>query len=100
MAGGLSQSQAGETMLKAFGLGQAARALKYAAGRINSLGGIGLICPSCSSVFRSMMSKAELLGEASEALPLAELSVAAVRSIPEVWEQARNGECAAAFPVF
>lgn len=48
----------------------------------------------------SMISKAEFLGEASEAVPLAEVSHAAVSSVPEVTSQARNGDCSAAFPVF
>jgi hypothetical protein len=89
-----------ETTLKAASIKQAARAATYAAAQPNSLGGTGLICPRCSSVFRSMMSKAEVLGEASEALPLAEVSIAAGKSIPEVGEQAREGTCAAAFPIF
>jgi RHS repeat-associated protein len=100
MAGGLFRSQAAETSLKAASVYQTAAALQYAAGRPNSLGGIGLICPSCSSVFRSMMSNAEFLGEASEAVPLIETSYAAGSSIPEVSGQARSGECAAAFPIF
>jgi hypothetical protein len=47
-----------------------------------------------------MMADAEVLGELSEAVPLAETSVAAFNSIPEVAAQAQNGECSAAFPVF
>jgi len=45
------------------------------------------------------MSKAEFLGDISEAVPLIDTSVAAGKSIPEVSAQARNGECAAAFPI-
>jgi RHS repeat-associated protein len=91
---------AGETALKAAAAQQAAKAAEYAASRPNSLGGVGLICPRCSAVFRSMMFKseaAEFLGEA--AVPL-DVSVAAAKSIPEVSEQARGGGCAAAFPIF
>ena len=47
-----------------------------------------------------MMTKAEVLGELSEAVPLIETSFAAGNSIPEVSAQARSGECAAALPVF
>lgn len=43
---------------------------------------------------------AEVLGDASEIVPLVETSVAPTKSIPDVSGQARNGECAAAFPVF
>ncbi len=100
LTGGFFTGQAAETSLRAASVYQTAGALQYAAGRPNSLGGIGLICPSCSSVFRSMMSKAEFLGEASEAVPLVETSYAAGSSIPEVSAQARSGECSAAFPVF
>jgi hypothetical protein len=46
------------------------------------------------------MSEAEFLGEASEAIPLIETSYAAGSSMPEVSGQARNGEYAAALPVF
>jgi hypothetical protein len=100
LTGGFFTGQATEASLKTASVYQTAKALQYAAGRPNSLGGIGLICPLCSSVFRGMMSKAEFLGEASEAVPLAETSYAAANSIPEVSTQARNGECAAALPVF
>ncbi len=100
LTGGFFTSQAAETSLKAASIYQTAAALQYAASKPNSLGGIGLICPSCSSVFRSMMSKAKFLGEASEALPLIETSYAAGSSIPEVSAQARSGECAAALPIF
>lgn len=91
---------AGETALKAAAMKQAARAAKYAAGRTNSLGGVGLLCNGCSSVFRRMMLKsevAEFLGEA--AVPV-EVSMAAVTSGIEAGEQARSGECAALFPIF
>lgn len=46
------------------------------------------------------MSKAEFLGDLSEAVPLIDTSLDAGKSIPGVSEQARNGECAAAFPIF
>lgn len=46
------------------------------------------------------MSKAKFFGEASEALPVLEAGYAGAKSIPEMKEQARNGECAAAFPIF
>jgi hypothetical protein len=39
------------------------------------------------------MSKVRFFGEASEALPL-EAGYAGPRSIPEVTQQARSGECA------
>ena len=100
LTGGFLGSQAAETSLKAASVYQAGAALNYAANQTNTLGGIGLICPQCSSVFRGMMSQAEVLGELSEAVPLVETSVAAGNSIPEVSAQARNGECSAAFPVF
>ena len=100
LTGGLIGSQAAEGSLKAAGTFQTARAMSYAAGRRNVAGGIGLICPNCSSVFRSMMAKAELLGELSEVVPLVETSYAASSSIPEVTDQARNGGCTAAFPIF
>ena len=100
LTGGFIGSQAAETSLKGASVYQAGRALNYAANQTNTLGGIGLICPQCSSVFRSMMTKAEVLGELSEVVPLVETSVAAGNSIPEVTAQARNGECSAAVPVF
>ena len=46
------------------------------------------------------MSKAEFLGDLSEAVIPFDISKAAASSIPEVMGQARNGECAAAFPIF
>jgi len=46
------------------------------------------------------MSKAGVLGDASELLPLGELTYESVASVPEFSHQARKGECAAAFPVF
>ena len=94
------KSQAVETSLKAASTYQTARAVSYAAGRTNTLGGTGLICPECSSVFKGMMSKAEFLGEASEGAALVDVSKAAIKSIPDVMGQAQNGTCAAAFPVF
>jgi len=54
----------------------------------------------CSSTFRSMMSKSEVLGEAAEGVALVDVSYAAGKSIPDVSAQARAGTCAAAFPVF
>jgi RHS repeat-associated protein len=96
----LAGSKAGETALKAAAVKQAERAAKYAAGRTNSLGGVGLMCPRCSSVFRSMMFKSEVLDFAAEAAVPIDVSIAAVSSIPETMEQARGGDCAAAFPVF
>jgi RHS repeat-associated protein len=92
--------EAAATSLKAASTYQAAKAIQYAASRPNSLGGIGLICPTCSSVFNSIMGKTKLLGEASEAVPLIQTSYAAGSSIPQVSSQARNGTCAAAFPMF
>lgn len=100
LTGDFFKAQAAEQTLKTAGTAQAARAMKYAASRPNSLGGTGLICARCSSVFRSMIGKAEFLGEASEALPVLEAGYAAGKSIPGVSAQARNGECAAALPVF
>ena len=78
---------------------QMARALQYAAGRPNVAGGIGLICPQCSSVFRGMMSKAKLLGEIGDGFLAIEVSVAANSARKDVSEQARNGDCAAALPI-
>ena len=100
LLGGSADSQAAETSLKAAATYKTAKAIQYAAGRTNTFGGVGLICPACSSVFRSIMSKAEFLGEASEAVPVAEVSYEAAASIPGVAAQARNGSCAAAFPIF
>jgi RHS repeat-associated protein len=79
---------------------QMARALQYAASRPNAAGGIGLICPQCSSVFRGMMSKAEVLGELGTAYLALEVSKASVVATVDVSGQARNGECAAVLPVF
>jgi len=101
LAGGdPTTSQAAETSFKAASAIQAGRALNYAANRTNTLGGTGLICPECSSTFRSMMSKSEVLGEAAEGVALVDVSYAAGKSIPDVSAQARAGTCAAAFPVF
>jgi hypothetical protein len=88
------------TSLKAASTYQTAKAIQYAASRPNSLGGIGLICPTCSSVFNGIIGKAEVLGKLSEAVPLIQTSYAAGSSIPEVSANARNGACAAAFPLF
>ncbi len=99
LTGGFIPSQAAETSLKAAGVYQAGRALNYAANQTNTLGGIGLICPQCSSVFRSMATKAEVLGELSEAVPIAETGVAAWNATWDVGKEALNGQCAAAFPV-
>jgi hypothetical protein len=46
-----------------------------------------------------MISKAKVLGEASEALPVIETSYEAGKSIPEISSQALNDECSAAFPI-
>jgi RHS repeat-associated protein len=96
--GGFIGSQTAETSLKAASVYQAGRALKYAANRTNTLGGIGLICPQCSSIFGGMIRKAEFLGDASEALPLLDVSAAAVKSIPDVKKQAQSGTCATVVP--
>ena len=92
--------KAGETVLKATAVKQAERAAKYAAGRPNSLGGVGLVCPRCSSVFRSMMSKSAALDVAAEAVVPIDVSIAAATSGWETAKQAREGECAAALPIF
>jgi hypothetical protein len=96
----LAKSQTAEAALKGASVAQNARAWAYAANQVNTYGGQGLICPSCSSVFRSIASKAEVLGEASEALPVLEAGYYAGKSIPGRMTEARNGTCAAAFPVF
>jgi hypothetical protein len=100
LTGNFFKAQAAETSLKAASVYQTASAWQYAASATNTLGGKDLICPQCSSIFRGMMTKAEVLGELSEAVPLIETSYAAGSSIPEVSSQARSGECSAAFPVF
>lgn len=99
LTGGFLGSQAAETSLKAASVYQAGAALNYAANQTNTLGGIGLICPQCSSVFRGMMSQAEVLGELSEAVPVAETGAAAWNATWDVGKEALNGQCAAAFPV-
>jgi RHS repeat-associated protein len=91
---------AAETALKAGSMKQAARAATYAASRPNSLGGVGLVCPRCSFVFRSMILKSEVLDFAGEAVLPVEASVAAWNARAEVQEQARAGACSAAFPIF
>ncbi len=96
----LAKSQTAEAALNGASVAQNARAWAYAANRVNTYGGRGLICPSCSSVFRSMASKAEVLGEMSEALPVLQAGYYAGKSIGPVSAEARNGACAAAFPVF
>jgi RHS repeat-associated protein len=95
----LAKSQTAEAALTGASVTQNARAWAYAANQVNTYGGRGLICPSCSSVFRSMASKAEVLGEASEALPVLHAGYYAGKSIGPVSAEARNGACAAAFPV-
>jgi hypothetical protein len=47
-----------------------------------------------------MMFKSEALDFAAEAAVPIDVSIAAVSSIPETVEQARGGDCAAAFPIF
>ena len=77
-----------------------AQAIEYAASRPNYLGGNGLIYLNKSRVYSNMVTEAKFLGDFSEAAPLFEAAYAAVESIPSVKAQARNGTCAAAFPVF
>jgi hypothetical protein len=100
LTGGFVSSQTTETSLNAASTFQSTAALQYAANQTNTYGGIGLICPKCSSVYRSMVGEAEFLGEASEAVPLVETLYAAASSISEVSAQARSGECTAALPIF
>jgi hypothetical protein len=100
VTGGIFKSQAAEQGLKAAGEAQAARAVRYASGRTNFMGGKGLAYANKSSVFRRMMKNAKFLGEASEALPVLETGYAAGKSIAPVSQAAREGNCAAALPVF
>jgi hypothetical protein len=46
------------------------------------------------------MGKAKLLGEAADAYLLLEVSKAAYTARQDVSEEARNGGCAAALPIF
>jgi RHS repeat-associated protein len=92
--------QAADMVGKAASQARTAQALKYAASRPNAAGGIGLICPKCSSVFRKMMAQAEFLGEAADGLFTLEVDKAAWNARKDVSAQARNGECAAAVPIF
>jgi hypothetical protein len=93
-------SQAAEQSLTAASQVQAARALKYAAGRRNYLGGTGLVYAKKSKPFMRMMAKSEALGELAEGVPAIDMGLAAGNSIGPVSMQARSGACAAAFPVF
>ncbi len=100
LAGGLFKGIATEQAAKAASAFTMASAWKYAAGRPNSWGGVGLIKPLASGTFRALSGAAELLGEVGVAITVYDTVKVANNSIRETAKMAQSGACAAAFPVY
>ena len=66
------------------------KALSYAAGRPNVMGGIGLLNPFKSSVFRNLMGLSEKLGDAA---PEVNAVYATGHAVINASVAAYNGEC-------
>jgi hypothetical protein len=66
------------------------QALKYAASRLNYLGGQGLIYPLRSGVYRGMLRAA---GRGASVGLLVTLDISMVQALATEWEAAKAGQC-------